>query len=90
MIKLDKLKKLKTTLDDMTSFGISNICYKFTTYTFMSHCVAYLSSLSLFKFLEEFQDEGGHNKDSRQLKLRISKPYEVHNYEFFNRVKKFA
>jgi len=82
--------ELKTALDDMTSFRISNICYKFTTYTFMSHHVAYLSSLSLFNFFEELRDEGGCNKDSRQLKLRISKPYEVQNYEFFNRVKKFA
>jgi hypothetical protein len=82
--------EFNTTLDDRASFGISNILYKFTTYTFMSHCVASLASLSLFNFFEELQDEGGHNKDSRQQKLRISKPYEVQNYEFFNRVKKFA
>jgi hypothetical protein len=83
--------EFKTTLDDKTSFKISEIHYKFTTYTFTSHCVAYLSSLSFFFFFfEELQDEGGHNKDSRQLKLRISKPYEVQNYEFFNRVKKFT
>lgn len=56
----------------------------------MSHSVSYLSSLSLFNFIEELQDEWGHNKDSRQLKLRINKPYEVQNYEFLNRVKKFA
>jgi hypothetical protein len=82
--------EFKTTLDDLTSFRISDIRYKFTTYKFMSHCVAHLSSLSLFNFFEELQGEGGRNKDARQLKLRISKPYEVQNYEFFNRVKKFA
>jgi hypothetical protein len=51
--------EFKTTLDDRTSFRIFEIHYKFTTYTFMSHCVAYLSSLSLFNFFEELQDEGG-------------------------------
>jgi hypothetical protein len=51
--------EFKTTLHDRTSFGISNIRYKFTTYTFMSHCVAYPSSLSLFNFFEELQDERG-------------------------------